>query len=279
LIRLETLGLQSDGSRRYRRWVTTRRGEGRPRRRWRLRHRGGYGAAERRGGRADRDLDAAAATAEKINSDSPTAPATAVALDVADGAAVDAVVDRVVNEHGRLDCAVNAAGVSGPRARIGDYTDDEWRQVIAVNLDGLFYCLRAEVRAMQAGGSGSIVNIASGAHVEPPPGLAPYAATKSAVVTLTKAVAGEYGRLGLRINTVLPGKTRTRLLEQNFTDAKLDEIAATLPLGRIGSPAELAETIVWLFSGRASYVNGAELLVDGGSHAASQIGESALGSS
>jgi NAD(P)-dependent dehydrogenase (short-subunit alcohol dehydrogenase family) len=228
---------------------------------------------------ADRDLDTATVTSEKINSHTATAVATAVALDVARREEVDAVVDRILREHGRLDCAVNAAGVSGPRARIGEYTDEQWRQVIEVNLDGLFYCLRAQVRAMQAGGSGSIVNIASGAHVEPPPGLAPYAASKSAVVTMTKAVAGEYGRLGLRINTVLPGKTRTKMLEQNFSDAKLDEIAASLPMGRIGAPSELAEAIVWLLSDRSSYVNGVELLVDGGSHAASRISEGTLSSS
>ncbi|WP_433502963.1 SDR family NAD(P)-dependent oxidoreductase [Pseudonocardia halophobica] len=228
---------------------------------------------------ADRDGETATATSNQINSDVGAKIAVAVALDVVHGAEVDALVDRIVAEQGRLDCAVNAAGTSGPRKRIEEYTDEEWRHVIAINLDGLFFCLRAETRAMRDGGSGSIVNIASGAHVEPPPRLAPYAATKSAVVTMTKAVAGEYGRAGVRINSVLPGKTRTKMLERNFTDEKLDEIAATLPMGRIGAPSELAEAIVWLLSDRSSYVNGAELLVDGGSHAASRINESALGSS
>jgi NAD(P)-dependent dehydrogenase (short-subunit alcohol dehydrogenase family) len=172
---------------------------------------------------------------------------------------------------------VNAAGVSGPRAPIGEYTDEQWHHVVAVNLDGLFHCLRAEVRAMQVRGLGSVVNIASGAHVEPPPGLTPYAATKSAVVTMTKAVAGEYGRSGLRINAVLPGKTRTPMLEQNFSAAKLAEIARGLPMGRIGAASELAEAIVWLLSDRSSYVNGTELLVDGGAHSAARIRESALG--
>src|SRR3954470_8778863 len=136
---------------------------------------------------ADRDGAAATATSTEINAGIGTAPvATAATLDVVRSADVDALVDRIVREHGRLDCAVNAAGVSGPRARIGDYTDEQWHEVVAVNLHGVFHCLRAEVRAMQVHGRGSVVNIASGAHIEPPPGLTPYAATKSAVVTMTK---------------------------------------------------------------------------------------------
>lgn len=142
-----------------------------------------------------------------------------------------------------------------------------------VNLEGLFYCLRAELSSMQRAGGGSIVNIASGATIEPPPGLAPYAASKSGVVAMTKAVAGEYGREGIRVNSVLPGKILTSLLQQNFDEEKLAEIATKLPMGRIGEPRELAEGVVWLFSNRSSYVNGADLLIDGGAHAASRITE------
>ena len=126
---------------------------------------------------ADRDGAAATATSTEINAAIDagigTAPAakvaTAATLDVVRSADVDALVDQIVREHGRLDCAVNAAGVSGPRARIGDYTDEQWHEVVAVNLHGVFHCLRAEVRAMQVHGRGSVVNIASGAHIEPPP--------------------------------------------------------------------------------------------------------------
>ncbi|MEV0184580.1 SDR family NAD(P)-dependent oxidoreductase [Streptomyces sp. NPDC050625] len=225
---------------------------------------------------ADRDGEAAAKVCSEINAEVNAQVALAVDMDVSDVAAVNAVVEQVIARHGRLDCAVNNAGISGPRKRLGDYTDEEWRKVVAINLDGLFYCMRAELKAMGEQGVGAIVNIASGAVVEPPPGLAPYAATKSGVVAMTKATAGEYGRKGVRVNAVLPGKTLTPLLTLNFDEAKLAQVMSTAPMGRIGGPEELAEAIVWLCSERSSYVNGAELLVDGGGHAASRIKEGDL---
>jgi NAD(P)-dependent dehydrogenase (short-subunit alcohol dehydrogenase family) len=221
----------------------------------------------------DRDADSAESVAKAINAELGHEVVKAFGLDVTNRSEVDAIVARIEEHHGRLDCALNNAGVSGPRTWLGKYTDEDFHEVMKVNLDGLFFCLRAELSTMQRARSGSIVNIASGATIEPPPGLAPYAASKSGVIAMTKSVAGEYGRDGIRVNSVLPGKVLTKLLLENFDEARLAEIATTLPMGRIGEPRELAEGVVWLFSDRSSYVNGADLLIDGGAHAASRISE------
>jgi NAD(P)-dependent dehydrogenase (short-subunit alcohol dehydrogenase family) len=195
------------------------------------------------------------------------------ALDVADRDSVFAAVDAAVQRWGGLDCAVNNAGVSGPQRRLHEYTPDQWRAVMSTNLDGVYHCMAAELDAMLRAGGGSIVNISSGAAVHPPPGLAPYAASKAALIGLTRATAGEYAALGIRINCVLPGPTRTTLWESNLgpdPDAALRVLSAAAPTGRIGTARELAEAVVWLCSDRASYVHGADLLVDGGSHAFSR---------
>lgn len=191
-------------------------------------------------------------------------------LDVTDREAVFAAVDAAVRRWGGLDCAVNNAGISGPRRRLDEYTPEQWRAVMGTNLDGVYHCMAAELGAMLRTGAGSIVNLSSGAAVHPPPGLAPYAASKAALIGLTRATAGEYAALGIRINCVLPGPTRTRLWESNLgpdPDAALTALSAVAPMGRIGAARELAEAVVWLCSDRASYVHGADLLVDGGTHA------------
>ena len=203
-------------------------------------------------------------------------------LDVADWDSVFAAVDAAVQRWGGLDCAVNNAGVSGPQRRLHEYTPDQWRAVMSTNLDGVYHCMAAELGAMLRAGGGSIVNVSSGAAVHPPPGLAPYAASKAALIGLTRATAGEYAAHGIRVNCVLPGPTRTTLWESNLgsdPDAALRALSAAAPMGRIGTARELAEAVVWLCSDRASYVHGADLLVDGGSHAFSrQRGPAAPGS-
>ena len=164
--------------------------------------------------------------------------------------------------------AVNCAGVRGPMAPVGDLAADEWRTVMAVNLDGVFWCMQAEINAMLAGG-GVIVNIASGAVTEPHPGLSAYGASKAAVVHLTRTAAVEYAGSNIRINAVLPGRTRTPMLEDYYrrNPGAASRALESAPMKRLGEPSELAETIVWLCSDRASYVAGVALLVDGASHA------------
>ncbi|MGH9137024.1 MAG: SDR family NAD(P)-dependent oxidoreductase [Acidimicrobiales bacterium] len=184
-------------------------------------------------------------------------------LDVTDETAVDALIARVVDEHGRLDLAANCAGVAQPDVHLVSTPTDVWRRVLAVNLEGLFLCLRAELRAMLANGSGSIVNVASAAGVRGVPRFGAYAASKHGVIGLTKTAALETVRKGVRVNVVCPGTTDTPMLRSN-PDGRWENAAARDPMGRLAEPNEIAEAIVWLLSDRASFVSGATLEADGG---------------
>lgn len=210
-----------------------------------------------------------AATVELLRKHGHTVVATDIAaadgvepLDVTDEDAVDALVDQIVDEHGGLDLAANAAGVPGTYATIVDSTTDVWRRTMAVNLDGLYFCLRAELRA----GAISIVNVASSAAGMGVPGLAAYCASKHGVVGLTKTAALEVARTGRRVNCVFPGTIRTPML-RGFVggdEEALESMGRQAPMGRLGEPNEIAEAIVWLLSDAAAYVTGAALEVDGG---------------
>ncbi len=190
-----------------------------------------------------------------------------IAADVGRAGDADAAVERVVEEFGRLDCAVNNAGIRGDRTDVADYTDEQWHSVLNVNLSGTFFCLRAEVRAMRSAGHGAIVNVSSGVVMDPAPGLSAYTASKFGVVGLTCAVAGECTPYGIRINAVLPGSTSTPLQQDYLRrNPEAARSAESMPMGRFGEPAEVAEAVLWLCSPRASFVHGARLLVDGGSH-------------
>ncbi|HEY4888499.1 MAG TPA: glucose 1-dehydrogenase [Candidatus Dormibacteraeota bacterium] len=198
--------------------------------------------------------------------------ACAFGADVAEASQVDSAVAAAVTAYGRLDCAVNCAGIRGETTPLADYTDEMWERVLAVNLTGVFNSMRAEVRAMLRTGGGSIVNVASAAAIEPTPGLAAYVASKSAVVGITRTTAGEYAAAGIRVNAVLPGRTATPMLMEYFSrEAGLEERAiAGTPMKRLGKPEEVAEANVWLCSDRASNITAVSLLVDGGMHSFSQ---------
>lgn len=188
------------------------------------------------------------------------------ALDVTDEAAVEAMVASIVERHGRLDLAANVAGTPGVYADVADITTDTWRSTMAVNLDGVFFCVRAELRAMRAQRSGSIVNVASSAGRMGVPGLAAYSASKHGVIGLTKSAAMEVARDGIRVNAVLPGSVRTPML-RGFVggdETLLEKMGQRAPMGRLGEPEEIAEAIVWLLSDAASFVTGNSLAPDGG---------------
>jgi NAD(P)-dependent dehydrogenase (short-subunit alcohol dehydrogenase family) len=212
---------------------------------------------------ADVDEAKAAETAELIGAD---ARAAVVRADVADPVSVERMVAFAVERFGALDFACNVAGVSGEPKPFTDHTLAEWQRVINIDLTGVFLCLQHELRQMVTQGRGAIVNVSSAAGVVPAPGQPQYTAAKHGVLGLTKQAAQEYARAGIRVNAVLPGQTETAPMRA-YLDAQPDHgerMLRGLPAGRMATPGEIAESIVWLCSDAASYVNGVSLLVDGG---------------
>lgn len=200
-----------------------------------------------------------------------------VPTDVTAADQVEALVRRALEAFGRLDAAVNSAGIVGPTlllgdgeasSRLRDVSDEDWNRVLAVNLTGVFFCVRAEMRAMWEEG-GAIVNLASIAGLVGTAGLGPYVASKHAVVGLGKAAALEGAPRGIRVNTICPGTVATPMLSEAFGDdpEQTGRRDAATPLGRPADAYELAAVALWLCSEDASYVTGATLPVDGGTTA------------
>jgi NAD(P)-dependent dehydrogenase (short-subunit alcohol dehydrogenase family) len=190
-----------------------------------------------------------------------------VQTDVTSREAVSAMVAATVAAFGTLDFAVNNAGTTGKGGVTADYDVDDWHRTIRLNLDSVFYCLRAEIPVMLEQGGGAIVNVASGAGLVGFAGLPAYVASKHGVVGLTRASALEYAAQGIRINCVCPGSTRTPMLEGFMGgDEKVEKMMRNaVPMRRLGRPEEIAAAVVWLCSDAASFVVGHALAVDGGS--------------
>jgi NAD(P)-dependent dehydrogenase (short-subunit alcohol dehydrogenase family) len=199
--------------------------------------------------------------AAEINSLGGTAHPLAV--DVADPAAVEHLVDFAVRQCGGLHLAVNNAGISGVRKATADYPFDEWHRLMNVNLNGVFYCLKHEIAAMKAGNGGAIVNMASVLGSVGLPTAPAYTAAKHAVVGLTKAAAMEYARAGIRINAVGPGWIETPLWTQQAEEAATRRLMALQPMARLGTSEEVANLVCFLLSDQASFITGSYHLVDG----------------
>ena len=186
--------------------------------------------------------------------------------DVSKAAEVEAMVAAVVETFGRLDCAFNNAGIEGALASTADYTEADWAPVIAVNLTGVWLCMKYEIPRMLETGGGAIVNTSSAAGLLGAPRMSAYVASKHGVVGLTKTAALEYAKSGVRVNAVCPGVIDTsmvgRLKERR--PRMFEKIVRGEPIGRIGRPEEIAETAVWLCSDAASFVTGHAMSVDGG---------------
>ncbi len=184
-------------------------------------------------------------------------------VDVSDPKAVERMVEGTVAGFGRLDIAVNNAGIGGELNPVGEYSLAGWHKVIDINLNGVFYCMRYEIPAMLKNGGGAIVNMASILGAVGFANAPAYVATKHALVGLTKAAAIEYGRQGLRINSVGPGFIKTPLLDalDEKTRAHLTELHA---LGRMGESQEVASLVAYLCSDEATFLTGGYYLVDGG---------------
>lgn len=189
--------------------------------------------------------------------------AHAEVADVGDADSMRELIERVVAEHGRLDIAVNNAGIGGASAPVADYPLDSWRQVMAVNLDGVFYSMRYEIPAMLKNGGGSIVNIGS---ILSSVGFAQsgaYVAAKHGLVGLTKTAAIEYSKDGVRVNAVGPGFIETPLLRKPESAEIVKGVTTLHPIGRLGQPEEVANLVTFLASDEASFVSGSYYTVDG----------------
>ncbi|HPO16306.1 MAG TPA: SDR family NAD(P)-dependent oxidoreductase [Candidatus Hydrogenedentes bacterium] len=189
--------------------------------------------------------------------------------DVSDAEQVRELFDTVIERHGRLDIAVNNAGINtGPenRVTIDQYPDEIWHRIINVDLNGTFYCCKAAAAQMIKQHSGSIINIASIAGVVPLRLQIGFVAAKAGVIKLTEAMAAELGPMGIRVNTVSPGSTLVEGTKQLFYNNKelAEKLASFIPMRRPGETNEIAEAVLFLASDAASYVNGHNLVVDGG---------------
>lgn len=188
-----------------------------------------------------------------------------VKTDVSDPANCEALVGRTVEKYRRLDYACNNAGIGGEQNPTADYSLEGWQKVIGVNLSGVFYCMKYEIPAMLATGGGAIVNMASILGQVSFATAPAYVAAKHGVVGLTKNAAVEYASVGVRINAVGPAFIKTPMIARLEEDVDtLNLIVSLHPIGRLGTPEEVAELVVWLSSERASFVTGAYYSVDGG---------------
>jgi NAD(P)-dependent dehydrogenase (short-subunit alcohol dehydrogenase family) len=210
---------------------------------------------------ADLNEKGASQVAAAIERDGRTA--VGIRQDVGDPVSVKKSVEFALEKFGRLDVAVNNAGITGDLAPLADYSLEGWDRVIAVNLSGVFYGMKYQIPAMLRSGGGSIVNIASILGSVAARDSAGYNAAKHGVVGLTKTAALEYSKDGVRVNAIGPGYIDTPLL-QALEKEVYDGLVGLHPIGRLGKPEEVAQLALFLASDRASFVTGSYHLVDGG---------------
>lgn len=185
-------------------------------------------------------------------------------VDVGQPEQVAAMVETAIQHFGRLDIAVNNAGIGGEQAPTGSYSLEAWQQVININLNSVFYSMRYEIPRMLETGGGAIVNMSSILGSVGFANSAAYVAAKHGVNGLTQSAALEYAKLGIRVNAVGPGFIRTPMIENNLDEASQEAISALHPVGRMGEAQEVADLVAFLCSDKASFITGAYYLVDGG---------------
>ena len=214
---------------------------------------------------SDINGDGAAETARQIIDEGGTA--ISQTCDVTKGSDVSAMVAATVDALGPLDAAVNNAGIAGSfDDRLHEADDDMFERVLAVNLRGVWHCMKAELAQMLSAGGGSIVNIASVAGLIGAPKAAAYTASKHAVVGITKSAAVDYAKLGIRVNAICPAYTDTAMVQSAIAGNPLMAhiMERAIPMGRLGQASEIGEAVVWLCSDASSFVTGHSLVLDGG---------------
>jgi 2-dehydro-3-deoxy-L-rhamnonate dehydrogenase (NAD+) len=202
------------------------------------------------------------AALEKAQAELPAGTLTYV-LEIADADAVARTAEATAKAMRRIDILVCSAGVTGPNVPTWDYPVDAWRQVIDVNLNGLFYCNRAVVPVMMKSDYGRIVNIASVAGKEGNPNASAYSTSKAGVIGLTKSLGKELAKTGVRVNCVTPAAVRTAIFDQ-MTQQHIDFMLSKIPIGRFGTVDEIAALVCWLASEECSFSTGAVFDVSGG---------------
>ena len=206
----------------------------------------------------DRDADAAARAVRELGGGNGH-----VQVDVADEASVRAAVQATLAREPKIDALVNSAGITGPNTKVWDYPVDAWRQVIDVNLTGLFLCCREVVPAMRAANYGRIVNIASVAGKDGNPNASAYSASKAAVIALTKSLGKELADTEIRVNCVTPAAVKTAIFDQ-MTPEHIQFMLSKIPMGRFGTPEEVAALVAWLCTEECSFSTGAVFDLSGG---------------
>ncbi|HTQ24599.1 MAG TPA: glucose 1-dehydrogenase [Candidatus Binataceae bacterium] len=213
---------------------------------------------------ADYNEEAAAKTCAELKN--ANVQAISRRTDVSQTGEVQQLVAFAVRTFGRLDCAVNNAGIQGELASTAECSEENWDRIVDTNLKGVFLCMKYELREMLRHSSGAIVNIASNFGLVGSPQMPAYSASKHGVVGLTKTAAIEVAARGIRVNAVCPGPTMTPLAEAVIKDTPgiIDAINSRLPIGRMASPEEIAQAVAWLCSDEAVFVVGGIFPVDGG---------------
>lgn len=210
------------------------------------------------------DIDAGAANNTAKNLISQGYRCLAFETDVSESAQVDRLFQATSEAFGPIDIAVNNAGVGAPLTPLGDTEESDFDRVMAVNLKGVWLCMRAALRHMAPQKSGSIINMASALSITTFPGSSLYTASKHGVSGLTRSAAVEYGDSGIRINAICPGFISTPLLHSTVTEEAAQLMAAKHPMNRLGTPEEIADAVVYLASDASSFVTGSLFSVDGG---------------
>jgi NAD(P)-dependent dehydrogenase (short-subunit alcohol dehydrogenase family) len=186
-----------------------------------------------------------------------------IRLDVSDSQGAQAMAAAVLERYGSIDVLVNNAGIAGKAAPVHEYPEDEWRRVMAIDLDGVFYCSKAVLPAMLAKGAGRIINIASISGKEGNPNMAAYSTAKAGVIGFTKALGKEVATKGVYVNCITPAVIETEILKQLTTEA-VNYMVSKIPMGRVGQPSEVAALVSWLASDQCSFTTAAVFDLSGG---------------